>query len=88
VDASEPGAIDAQTAQRLAADVLQQLAAAPALTLALSTPWRVLGLFPSNCRVCRVPGVCGAASCAQQVCGCVWGCLCVCGGGGCVGVCG
>lgn len=67
VDAKgSPAAIDTQTAQRLLADVVRQLGA-PGPSLALSTPWRVLGLFASQCFVCRASSVCGAASCAEQV---------------------
>lgn len=68
VDANGDAAIDAQVSQALYTDFssqLQQRAGANDI----STPWRVLGLFPSTCLSCSDSSQCGALACAVQVCG-------------------
>jgi hypothetical protein len=67
VDAQQdPAAIDKQVSEGLLNDVVKQLNA-PQPALSPNTPWRVMGLFPSSCLVCRATGVCGPISCAEKV---------------------
>lgn len=67
VDAQQdPAAIDKQVSESLLNDVVKQLNT-PQPALSPNTPWRVMGLFPSSCLVCRATGVCGLISCAEKV---------------------
>jgi hypothetical protein len=52
--------------QSLLSDVIKQISG-PQPALSPSTPWRIMGLFPSSCLVCRATGVCGPISCAEKV---------------------
>lgn len=52
--------------QGLLADVVKQISG-PQPDLSPNTPWRIMGLFPSSCLVCRAVDVCGAISCAEKV---------------------
>lgn len=66
VDGQDPATIDRQVSTSLLADVVKQIAG-PQPALSPSTPWRIMGLFPSSCMVCRATGVCGPISCAEKV---------------------
>lgn len=67
VDGKDPVTIDNQVSQGLLSEVVKQISA-PQPALSPTTTWRIMGLFPSSCLVCRTAGVCGPISCADKVC--------------------
>lgn len=66
MDGQDPATIDRQVSTSLLADVVKQIGG-PQPALSPSMPWRIMGLFPSSCMVCRATGVCGPISCAEKV---------------------
>lgn len=66
ITGQDAATIDNQVAQGLLNQVIKQVSAQqPELTT--NTPWRIMGLFPSTCMICRAANVCGPISCADKV---------------------
>jgi hypothetical protein len=64
IDANNAAAIDQQVGARMTQGVSSQFLAEQRDP---GVPWRVLGLFPSTCVVCRTPDQCGPTACAVKV---------------------